>query len=78
MELVYIGKLVHPVEGEGVNGEWGIVILASWEYYFIRLLENLVQHPSNNISIVNTDTTCTQKNASNQICLRVGKVLEQT
>ena len=29
----------------------GIVILASCEYYFIRIHENLVQHPRNNISI---------------------------
>ena len=29
----------------------GIVILASCEHHFIRVLENLVQHPSNNISI---------------------------
>ena len=27
--------------------------LASCEYYFVRVHENLVQHPSNNISIVN-------------------------
>ncbi len=30
----------------------GIVILASCEYHFIRVNKNLVQHPSNNISIV--------------------------
>ena len=29
----------------------GIVILASCGYYFIRVHEILVQHPSNNISI---------------------------
>ena len=30
----------------------GIVILASREYYFIIVHENLVEHPSNNISII--------------------------
>ena len=30
----------------------GIVILASCEYHFIRVHENRVQHPSNNISII--------------------------
>ena len=30
----------------------GIVILASWEFHFIRVHENLVQHPSNYISIL--------------------------
>ena len=29
----------------------GIAILASGNYYFIRVHENLVQDPSNNISI---------------------------
>ena len=29
-----------------------IVILASCEYHFIRVHENMVQHPSNNISII--------------------------
>ena len=29
----------------------GIVILANCENYFIRVHKNLVQHPSNNISI---------------------------
>ena len=32
----------------------GIVILASCEYDFIRVNENHVQYPSNNISIVHT------------------------
>ena len=32
-----------------------IVILVSCEYYFIRVYENLVQHPSNNISIICLD-----------------------
>ena len=30
----------------------GVVILASWKDHFIRVGENLLQHPSNNISIV--------------------------
>ena len=30
----------------------GIVLLASCEQNFIRVYENLVQHPSNNISII--------------------------
>ena len=35
-----------------------IVILASWEYHFIRVHENLVQYPSNYISIVNVLFCC--------------------
>ena len=36
----------------GENGvNWGIIILARCEYHLIRVYENLVQHPSNNISI---------------------------
>ena len=40
-----------------VGGNWvkkvdGIVILASCEHNFIRVHESLVQHPSNNISIL--------------------------
>ena len=34
--------------------EGGIFILARCEFHFIRVHENLVQHPSNYISIVNT------------------------
>ena len=37
--------------GIGGGGK-AIVILASCEYYFIRVHENLVQHPSNDISIL--------------------------
>ena len=38
--------------GDWVNGLiWGIVILASCEYHFIRAHANLVQYPSNYISI---------------------------
>ena len=36
--------------GKGVNG--GKVILASCEYHFIVVYENLVQHPSNNILFI--------------------------
>ena len=35
-----------------------IVILASWEYHFIRVHENLVQYPSNYISIVTVLFCC--------------------
>ena len=39
--------------GWGKWGGWeGIVILASCEYHCIRVHENLVQHPSNNIAII--------------------------
>ena len=39
------------IEGYGIKGvEVGIVILASCEYNFIRVHENLAQHPNNNIS----------------------------
>ena len=46
--------------GENLSSrEWMgiIVILASCEYHFIRVYENLVQHPSNNISISRTWVT---------------------
>ena len=33
----------------------GIVILASWKGHFIRVDENMVQHPVNNISIEGKD-----------------------
>ena len=33
-----------------------IVILSSYEYHFIRLHDNLVQHPIDNISISMTNT----------------------
>ena len=49
-----IGQFVNPVEGERILS---IVILASMEYHFIRVHENLMQHPSNNISIVISDAT---------------------
>ena len=34
--------------GDGVKG--GVVILASFEFYFSRVNENLLQHPCNYIS----------------------------
>ena len=37
--------------GEGMGYKWwigDIVILASYEFHFIRVHENLVSHPSNN------------------------------
>ena len=34
---------------------WGFRYLASFEHQFIRLNENLVQYPSNNISILPED-----------------------
>ena len=38
--------------GDGVKGEVvGIVILANCEHHFIRVNENLVQHPNDNVSI---------------------------
>ena len=36
--------------GDGVKV--GVVILASFEFYFSRVNENLLQHPSNYISII--------------------------
>ena len=43
--------------GQFGKGGWigGIVILASCEHNFIRVHENLVQYPSNNISIPNRE-----------------------
>ncbi len=40
--------------------EWmrGIIVLASCEHHFMRVHENLVQHPSYNISIVDTQRLC--------------------
>ena len=53
MEL-FIGQFVLPVgRGRewGNGSEGGNVILASCELHFIRVRENLVQHPNSNISI---------------------------
>ena len=46
----FIGLFIHPVDGDGV-GKGCIIVLASYEHYFIKVHENLVQHPCNNISI---------------------------
>ena len=50
----FIGQIFHRVvvEVESIKGE--IVILASCECHHIRVNENLVQHPSNNTSIMIT------------------------
>ena len=43
-------------EGMGQRGMMGrIVILASYEYHYIRVHENVVQHPINNTSIALTN-----------------------
>ena len=48
----FICQFVHPVVGDGVKGVDGrIVILASYKLHFIRVHENLMQHPCN-ISIL--------------------------
>ena len=50
----FIGQFVHSVGEEGLGFRmWmvGIVILASWEYNFNKVHENLVQYPCNNKSI---------------------------
>ena len=44
--ISFIGQFVHPVGMEYMG-----VILASCEYHFIGVHENLMQHPSNNLSI---------------------------
>ena len=52
IDLIYLPD--HPVR-EGIGGKGaigGIVISTSCNYYFISIQENLMQHPSNNISIV--------------------------
>ena len=53
-KLLFIGQFVHSaeLEGMGQGEEWMWVILASCEHHFIRVHEKLVQHPSNNISII--------------------------
>ena len=57
----FIGQFVYQVEGEGmVYGGWirVIIILVSCDVYFIRVHENLVENPRNNISIILTILTC--------------------
>ena len=53
MDLIY-WSVFHQVGGEGMGkgNEGGFVILASCKHHFFRVHENLVQHPSNNISLV--------------------------
>ena len=53
MDLTYVSV---RSSSRRVGGWWGggIVFLASCEHYFIRVHEYLVQHPSNNISIILT------------------------
>ena len=46
----FVGQFRHPVRMVGRDRR--IVILGSWEYHFSRVHENLVRHPSNNISIL--------------------------
>ena len=54
MDLIY-WSVHYPLGRDGIKKVdrylGGIVILPSWEHHFIRVLENLVQHPSNNMSI---------------------------
>ena len=49
---IFFGQFVHPVRGDGVKG-WmgGIVILASYEFHFIKVHNNLVYHVPGNILI---------------------------
>ena len=56
MDLIYWSVRSSTRKGDGVNGVYGfIVILASYEYHFIRVYENLAQHPSNILSINRTE-----------------------
>ena len=45
----FIVQFVPPGSGKGVGGN---VILTSCKYHFIRVYNNLAQHPSNDTSIV--------------------------
>ena len=49
----FIGQFVRQVggKGDGVKDGMGciVIVIASCQYHFIRMHENLVQHPSNNI-----------------------------
>ena len=49
MELINLSARSYNRRRDRVEG--AIVSLASWEYHFIRVHENLVEHLSNNISI---------------------------
>ena len=48
MDLIYWYIRLSTKEGGG----WGFAILANIEHSFIRVHENLKQHPCNNISII--------------------------
>ena len=48
----FIGYFINPIGEERMRYRgwmWGIVISSSCEYYYIRVYENLAQHPSYNI-----------------------------
>ena len=49
-----IDQFVHPVGMGLLKWMGGIVSLASCEYHFLQVHKNLVQHPSNYISIIVT------------------------
>ena len=53
MLTLFFGQFVQSVRWEGMGLRGCIVILASCEYCFTKVQE-LMQHPSNNISIVIT------------------------
>ena len=50
----FIGQFVRQVGGKGdrVKDEMGCIVIASCQYHFIRMHENLVQHPSNNFVLI--------------------------
>ena len=45
----FIGQFVRQVGGKGDGVKVGMGCIVSCQYHFIRIHENLVQHPSNNI-----------------------------
>ena len=52
MDITYWSvRLSHRMGRDwGKEGEWGIVILASYKFQFIRVHDNLVKDPSNDES----------------------------
>ena len=55
IDLIYCsGQIAHPVRREGMGQRWmgDIAILTSCEHLFDKVHENLVQHPSKNVSII--------------------------
>ena len=53
MDLIYfLARSSSRRGGDGLSLIGDIVILASCKYHLINIHENLVQHPSNNISIL--------------------------